>query len=139
MSMFFSQQCIGDHSKLIISAASRRNPSRISNAYYLRNSLGDIIYAKASEIEPTTNIQAEAKAILEAYRHCEATAYTQVTSQTDSMLLKKVITRVWKLPWSIIVEIQEIQNIIASRQTTIQHIMREEKKLADFLANQCTG
>ncbi|KAH0699013.1 hypothetical protein KY284_013228 [Solanum tuberosum] len=51
--------------------ASRGNPGLSSYVFCLRDDRGDIIYAEGATIESTTITVAEAKAILEASKHCK--------------------------------------------------------------------
>ncbi|WMV33800.1 hypothetical protein MTR67_027185 [Solanum verrucosum] len=70
--------------------ASRGNPGLSSYAFCLRNDRGDIKYAEGGSMENTTNTVAEAKAILEACKHCKQSQYNQIIIQTDSMLMCKI-------------------------------------------------
>lgn len=54
--------------------------------------MGDILYAECKIIEETSNIIAEAKAILEACKYYREEEINQVMIETDSLLLYKVIT-----------------------------------------------
>ncbi|WMV55471.1 hypothetical protein MTR67_048856 [Solanum verrucosum] len=46
------------------------------------------------------------------------------------MLIKE-----WKIPWSYVEKIEEIQQCIARKQVQVKHIFREANHLADYLAN----
>ncbi|XP_075100498.1 uncharacterized protein LOC142176491 [Nicotiana tabacum] len=81
--------------------ASRGNPGRSSIGFCIRNENGDIVKSVGKEIEETTNIVAEAKAMVEALRFCRFHQYSHVWLQTDSMLLKKIMVGIWKPPWII--------------------------------------
>lgn len=89
--------------------ASRGNPGRSSIGFCLRNEEGDLVYACGKEIQEVTNTQAETRAILEALKHCLTNEMNNIWVETDSMLLKKVITREWKPPWVIEEEVKEIR------------------------------
>ncbi|KAK6794387.1 hypothetical protein RDI58_007840 [Solanum bulbocastanum] len=58
--------------------ASRGNPGLSSYAFCLRDDKGDIMYAEGKMIETTTNTVAEAKAILEACKHCNQSNHTRI-------------------------------------------------------------
>ncbi|XP_075104777.1 uncharacterized protein LOC142178886 [Nicotiana tabacum] len=94
--------------KINTDGASRGNPGRSSIGFCLRNEEGDLVYACEKEIQEV---------------------------ETDSMLLKKVITREWKPPWVIEEEVKEIRQMLMLRNGRITHIFREGNNLADHLAN----
>ncbi|XP_075074740.1 uncharacterized protein LOC142162301 [Nicotiana tabacum] len=87
--------------KVNTDGASRGNPGRSSIGFCIRNENGDIVKSVGKEIEETTNIVAEAKAMVEALRFCRFQQYSHVWLQTDSMLLKKIMDGIWKPPWII--------------------------------------
>lgn len=116
--------------------ASRGNPGISSYAFVLRDERGDVIYAEGAIIENTTNTVAEARAILEACKHCKQKQYKQVIIQTDSMLLWKVLEDKWTCPWSINDIVAEIKSHMQGIQHTLQHILREGNQLADHLASR---
>ncbi|XP_059285813.1 uncharacterized protein LOC132039329 [Lycium ferocissimum] len=117
--------------------ASRGNPGRSSWGFCVRNNTGDIIHAQAEEIEGaySTNTQAEVMAILQALRFIKHTQRDQVLIETDSLLLVKVIHKIWEVPWQIVNEMEEIWEIMATRSISVNHILREGNKMADYLAN----
>ncbi|KAH0678618.1 hypothetical protein KY284_019703 [Solanum tuberosum] len=116
--------------------ASRGNPGLSSYDFCLRNDRGDIIDAEGATIESTTITVAEAKAILEASKHCKEQNHNQIIIQTDSMLMYKVLTEEWAIPWNIADTIEEIKACLEGKQHNVQHIMREGNQLADYLANK---
>lgn len=71
--------------------ASRGNPGLSSYAFCLRVEKGDVKYAKRGIIENTTNIVAEARAILETSKH------NQIIIQTNSIIMCKVLEDKWKI------------------------------------------
>ncbi|WMV49196.1 hypothetical protein MTR67_042581, partial [Solanum verrucosum] len=81
--------------------ASKGNPGVSSYAFCLRNERGDIMYVEGACMEHTTNTVAEAKAIVEASKHCKKSHYNQATIQTDSMLMCKGLEGKWATPWII--------------------------------------
>ncbi|WMV60306.1 hypothetical protein MTR67_053691 [Solanum verrucosum] len=116
--------------------ASRGNPGVSSYAFCLRNDRGDILHAEGATIESTTSTVAEAKAVLEASKHCKQQNHNQVIMQTDSMLMNKVLTGEWAIPWNIADTVEEIKACLEGKQLNFQHIMREGNQLADYLANK---
>lgn len=77
----------------------------------------------------------EAIAILEALRYCLQQDIRQIWLETDSMMMKNVIIGIWKPPWVIEDEIEEIKKLLIMCNGEITHIYREGNKLADHLAN----
>ncbi|KAH0777307.1 hypothetical protein KY290_008718 [Solanum tuberosum] len=116
--------------------ASRGNPGLSSYAFCLRDEKGDLIHAEGASINNTTNTVAEAKAILEASKHCKQALYNKIIIQTDSMLLYKVLGGQWESPWIIRDMIEEIKTNLVNIQHIVQHVMREGNQLADYIANQ---
>ncbi|XP_070021738.1 uncharacterized protein [Nicotiana sylvestris] len=106
--------------KVNTDGALRGNPGRISIGFCIRNENGDIVKSVGKDIEETTNTVAEAKAMVEALRFCRFQQYSHVWLQTDSMILKKIMDGIWKPPWIISEQVEE---------------MMEGNRLADHLAN----
>ncbi|XP_075092253.1 uncharacterized protein LOC142172518 [Nicotiana tabacum] len=121
--------------KVNTDGASRGNPGRSSIGFCIRNENGDIVKSVGREIEETTNTVAEPKAMVEALRFCRFQQYPHVWLQTDSMLLKKIMDRIWKPPWIISEQVEEIMQLMTGGNYTVTHIHREGNKLADHLAN----
>lgn len=115
--------------------ASRGNPGRSTYGFVLRNSTGELIYAQGEEIEEGSNLQAEAIAIREALAHCATEGVTKVCLQTDSLVLLKILTKVWEVPWNIAVIVDDIRGLSQEVQVHIQHVYREGNSLADCIAN----
>ncbi|KAK6786237.1 hypothetical protein RDI58_014762 [Solanum bulbocastanum] len=87
-----------------------RGKSRVSSyAFCLRDDIGDIIYVEGATIESTTSTMAEAKTILEASKHCKEQNHNQIIIQTDSMLMYRVLTEDWEIPWNIADTVEEIK------------------------------
>lgn len=124
-----------DWIKVNTDGASRGNPGRSSIVFVLRDSEGDVRYARGKEIKEGTNVEAETIAILEAIKTCVQQGYANIHIQTDSLFLKNVIDGTWDPPWAIEAYVQEIKQFMARCNCRVSHIMREGNKLADFLAN----
>ncbi|XP_019253806.1 PREDICTED: uncharacterized protein LOC109232489 [Nicotiana attenuata] len=105
--------------------ASRGNPGRSSIGYCVRDEKGDIVWAVGKEIEETTNTVAEAKAMVEALRFCRTQQYSHIWLLTDSMLLKKIMDGLWKPPWIINEQVEEIRQLMNGGNYTVSHIYRE--------------
>nr|XP_009786710.1 PREDICTED: uncharacterized protein LOC104234773 [Nicotiana sylvestris] len=121
--------------KVNTDGASRGNPGRSSIGFCIRNENGDIVKSVGKEIEETTNTVAEAKAMVETLRLCRFQQYSHVWLQTDSMLLKKIMDGIWKPPWIISEQVEEMMQLMNGGNYTVTHIHREGNKLADHLAN----
>ncbi|KAK4721621.1 hypothetical protein R3W88_011854 [Solanum pinnatisectum] len=87
--------------------ASRGNLRRCSYGFCLRNRDVDLIYAHGEEIHEGTNIEAEAIAIKETLAHCVTVGITHICLETDSLVLIKVLTKVWKVPWNIAITVKD--------------------------------
>lgn len=81
--------------------ACKGNPGMEAYDFCLRNSLGDLIYAQAGNIGITTNVEAEMRAILEATKFCVENDINHIVIESDSLLMVKVINKVWKVSWKI--------------------------------------
>ncbi|XP_075099497.1 uncharacterized protein LOC142176265 [Nicotiana tabacum] len=98
--------------KVNTDGASRGNPGRSSIGFCIRNENGDIVKSVGKEIEETTNTVAEAKAMVEALRFCRLKQYSHVWLQTDSMLLKQIMDGIWKPPWIIYEQVEEMMQLM---------------------------
>lgn len=55
--------------------------------------------------------------------------------ETDSLVLNKMLSMEWKIPWEIVHLMEEIQQKSRFVKLQIHHTYREANTLADFLAN----
>ncbi|KAH0663239.1 hypothetical protein KY284_028170 [Solanum tuberosum] len=96
--------------KVNTDGASKGNPGRSSWGFCVRNNKGDVIQAQAKEIdEPLiTNTQAETMALLHALKYIETAQLDKVIIEIDSLLLKNIVERVWKVPWKVVNILEEI-------------------------------
>ncbi|KAK6777990.1 hypothetical protein RDI58_024708 [Solanum bulbocastanum] len=115
--------------------ARKGNPGESSYGFCLRNSTGDLLYAEAQCIDITTNIEAEIIAMWNALKYCKRQGINNIILETDSLSLKNMIMRDWKIPWSLTEKIEEIQKIMANMHIQVMHIFREANELADCIAN----
>lgn len=115
--------------------ASRGNPGRSSIGVCLRDEYGDVQYAAGREINEGSNNEAEAEAMVEALRICRSLNYSNIWLQTDSLLLKNIIDGIWKPPWNIVEQVEEIRRLKERFNLRISYVFREGNKLADHLAN----
>ncbi|XP_075099099.1 uncharacterized protein LOC142175984 [Nicotiana tabacum] len=121
--------------KINADGAARGNPGRSSYGFCIRYEYGEVIYARGKEIQEGTNTVAEVVTIQEALRYCINPDLTNIWIQTDSMMLKRVITGIWKPPWIIAEDIVEIREMLELCNGTVSHIFREGNKLTEHLAN----
>ncbi|XP_070005683.1 uncharacterized protein LOC142163063 [Nicotiana tabacum] len=87
--------------KVNTDGACRENPVRSSIGLFIRDEVGNLIYAEGRENSEGTNNESEAVAIVEALKMCKNLNYFQIWPQTDSLLLKNIIEESWKPPWCI--------------------------------------
>ncbi|XP_059310222.1 uncharacterized protein LOC132061411 [Lycium ferocissimum] len=83
----------------------------------------------------STNTQAEAMAILKALKYLNENQLDKVVIETDSLLLKNIIQRVWEVPWQILTTMEEIWKLMEGKIVVVKHIFREGNKVANHLAN----
>uniref|UniRef100_M1DVG4 Non-LTR retroelement reverse transcriptase n=1 Tax=Solanum tuberosum TaxID=4113 RepID=M1DVG4_SOLTU len=96
--------------KCNINGACRGNPGMGSCGFCLRNHTGDLVFAKAKGIWMTTNMEAEALAIYEALSYFHGNGFRQVIIETDSLCLKRMILKQWRVPWEMVERIEKIRN-----------------------------
>ncbi|XP_075080452.1 uncharacterized protein LOC142165958 [Nicotiana tabacum] len=71
--------------------ASKGNPRSGSLGFCVRNDVGDLVYARVVDLGVTTNVVAEAKAILQGLEYCVEHDLHPLLLETDSLVLKKTI------------------------------------------------
>ncbi|XP_070049716.1 uncharacterized protein [Nicotiana tomentosiformis] len=71
--------------------ASKSNPGPSSLGFCVRDDEGDVVYAWAVDLGLTTNVVAEAKAILQGLEYCVEHDLHPLILETDSLVMKKVI------------------------------------------------
>lgn len=99
---------------------------------------GDLCYAQARTLGQLSNIQTEARAILEAIRYWKCDSNNTKILESDSLVIVRIITGQISPPWEIIEEVEEICQYIQQQQIRIQHIFREGNNLVDYLKNYAT-
>ncbi|XP_075091485.1 uncharacterized protein LOC142171695 [Nicotiana tabacum] len=115
--------------------ASKENPGPSSTGFCVRNDKVDLLYARSIELGVTTNVVAEAKAILQGLQYCLEQTLHPLILETDSMVLKKCIEGEWDIPWSIMEEVQKIVEIKAHFNVIFQYVFKEGNTVADSVAN----
>ncbi|XP_059295549.1 uncharacterized protein LOC132048883 [Lycium ferocissimum] len=105
--------------------ATRGNPGDSSYGFCVRNWLGDLLYAQSETIGESTNVIAEAKAILEGIKYSIDMQLLPLIVETDSLLLKNMVEGEWKVPWGIISYVERIKRLKEMYEVKIQHVYRE--------------
>lgn len=86
-------------------------------------------------MENTSNVKAEANAILQEDIREDQQHTGKVIIQNDSLLMQKVLIREQNYPWHVKEYVQPIWKLIYSQQVQYKNILREGNQLADHLAN----
>ncbi|XP_070034166.1 uncharacterized protein [Nicotiana tomentosiformis] len=115
--------------------ASKGNPIPSSLGFCVRNNVGDLVYARAVDLGVTTNIVAEAKAILQWLVYCVEHDLHPLILETNYLVLEKVIEGGWDPPWDIVPDVQTIQEMRDNFNVIFQHVFIEGNTLAYFIAN----
>jgi len=68
---------------------------------------------------------------------CVERLYLPVILEIDSLALIKILRGDWDCPWSIVMIIRRIRELIEGGLIQLQHTHREGNNATDFLANRC--
>ncbi|XP_019256289.1 PREDICTED: uncharacterized protein LOC109234676 [Nicotiana attenuata] len=96
-----------------------------SLGFCVRNDEGDVVYARAVDLGVTTNVVAEAKAILQGLEYCVEYDLHPLILETDSLVMKKVIEGEWDTPWLITNDVKKIREMKGNFNVIFQHVFRE--------------
>ncbi|KAK6777945.1 hypothetical protein RDI58_024663 [Solanum bulbocastanum] len=102
--------------------ACRGNPGQSSYGFSIRDNRGDIIYAEAQTIGDATNMEAEIMGVLKAMQFCDTHKFQKIILETDSLTLKHMLLKQWRVPWSQVENIEDIKRNISRKQVQIRHI-----------------
>nr|XP_016508420.1 PREDICTED: uncharacterized protein LOC107826004 [Nicotiana tabacum] len=102
--------------------ASRDNPSPSATGFCVRDSVGDLVYARAQQLEETTNIVVEAKAIRDGLHYYMEHDLHPLILETDSPGIKKIIEGEWDPPWCIMAEVNRIKQMKEEFNVIFQHV-----------------
>ncbi|XP_075084856.1 uncharacterized protein LOC142168095 [Nicotiana tabacum] len=83
----------------------------------------------------TTNVVAEAKAILQGLEYCVEHDLHPLILETDSLVMKTVIEGEWDPPWVIAQNVKRIIEMKDNFNVIFQHMFKEGNSVADFIAN----
>ncbi|KAM3340710.1 hypothetical protein P3S68_028344 [Capsicum galapagoense] len=122
--------------KCNIDGACRGNPGMSSYGFFIRDDTRNLVYARAKGLGMGTNAEAEAIAIKEALDFCYEKDFKNLIIETDSLGLRKMIIKQWKVPWQIVEIIEDIRIYIHLINATITHTFRKGNTVADSLANE---
>lgn len=64
---------------------------------------------EAGEVEFMSSLERETLAMLKCLRFCKASHIHNIIIEIDSLCLQKISNGVWKIPWIIIEQIEEIK------------------------------
>lgn len=109
--------------------ANKGNPGLSSYGYCFRSADGNLIYAQSEGIGEATNMEAEARALLEALRYCKTHRMEDVTFETDSLSFKNIVQRVWRIPWELAELVEEIAEILKETKGELVRSFREGNML----------
>lgn len=79
-----------------------------TDTFCIRDHNGNLCYAQTGQIGQLTNIQAEARAILEVVRYWEREKHVLKILETDSLAMVRIISKNWKTPWEVAEMVEEI-------------------------------
>lgn len=82
--------------------ASKGNPGESSYAFCIRKHNGDLVWVVAERFGVGTNTMAEAKAILVCLRFSRTIPSKYLILETDSLNMKNILTKEWKIPWELV-------------------------------------
>jgi phosphoribosylglycinamide formyltransferase-1 len=121
-----------------VDGGSRGNPGPAAAAFVLNDSAGHRLQARAVLLGRTTNNVAEYTALVRALEAAKALGATDVSVLSDSELLVKQLTGLYKVKSDSIRPLHEqVSDLRAEFECfTIRHVARERNKEADRLVNQ---
>ncbi|XP_070036593.1 uncharacterized protein [Nicotiana tomentosiformis] len=116
--------------------ASKGNPGPSSLGFCVRDDEGDMVYTRAVDMGVTTNVVAEAKAILQGLEYCVEHDLHPLILETDSLVMKKVIEGEWDPPWVIAQDVKKIIEMKENFNVVFQHVFREGRRLINLEKSQ---
>ncbi len=121
-----------------VDGGSRGNPGPAAAAFVLDDAAGNRLAARACVLGKTTNNVAEYTALLRALEAAGALGATDVAVFSDSELLVRQLTGLYKVKSDLIRPLYEQVNDLRNQFDcfSIRHVMREQNKEADRLVNE---
>lgn len=80
-------------------------------------------------------MEAEVRAVWEPLQFCIRKNMNRFHLGSDSLVLKNMITRSWKIPCDLVEMMEEIHDMVGKVTVQVSHIFREANQLADYIAN----
>jgi len=121
-----------------VDGGSRGNPGPAAAAFVLHDAAGNRLLARAFVLGKTTNNVAEYTALLRALEAASALGATDVSVVSDSELLVRQLTGLYKVKSDAIRPLYEQASDLRNQFDgfRIRHVMREQNKEADRLVNE---
>lgn len=65
-------------------------------------------------------------AILRALKYIGTAHLDRVITETDSLLIKNIVEKTWKVPWKVVTTSEEIWKQMQGRTMITSHILRKQ-------------
>ncbi|XP_077249302.1 uncharacterized protein LOC143888778 [Tasmannia lanceolata] len=127
---------IWEVSRLELAGAAKGNPGESGGGGVMRDAKAKVIFAFAFFYGTSTNMVAEARALLDGLRLCKAFGFKNFVVESDSKVLMDFISKKGSHPWSISFFWPEIIDLMDFMGPHHQHQFREGNQVADALANE---
>lgn len=122
---------------LFTDGGARGNPGPGAIGVVLKDEAGELVYEASQYIGPSTNNEAEYKALLHGLQVVKQKEFDEVSCNLDSELVVKQLNGQYKVKNEnlkiLFDEIKKLQ--LEMPNITFTHIPREKNKLADKLVN----
>lgn len=117
--------------------ACRGNPGPSSIGVVISDSHGKTLHEISKKVGVQTNNYAEYVAVIEGLKFCHSHGASHVVVKADSQLMVRQMTGEYKVKSENIIPLHgEVKALVRKFQAVeFIHVMREENKLADQLAN----
>lgn len=121
-----------------VDGGARGNPGPAGYGVLFRDETGAIVLRAWGFLGETTNNVAEYRGLIAALREATVLGATHLDVSTDSELIQRQVTGVYKVRQPHLVPLMnEVRQLIRTLEGfRIVHVRREENKIADALANR---
>lgn len=102
---------------------------------WISDDKGNLVYARAKGLGVSTNIEEGSLAIKNALEYFYEENLKDFIIETNSLSLKQMILKRWKISWKLVKTIEDIRDNIQKLNVTITHTYREGSTIVDSLAN----
>lgn len=120
---------------LNVDGAAKGNPGHAGGGGCIRGSKGEVIFGFSYYYGVGTNMEAEARALLDGLRILVKSGLPVGVVYSDSKVLISMIQSSNHPPWRTYRWWEEIKDIISRNGWKLQHIYREGNSVADVLAS----